>query len=256
MASFPNLVRPATFNEKVLYRILFDRRPVLTQFADKAAVRSYVESRLGPQVLPKLYCLTTRPNTIPFDRLPDRFVVKPTHGCGWVQLVTDKSTLDRGALIDLCTRWLNQSYYEITREWVYKDIEPRIMVQEFIDGGGARPNDYRLFVFGGTVELIQVDIGHLTTGRVRFYTPAWQNLAPELGDDVPLPTHFAEMLAAATTLCEDLDFVRVDFYDTAGQLYFGELTTSPECAMGRFLLKGLDHHLGGRWKLASGNTRR
>jgi hypothetical protein len=246
----PNLVRPATFNEKILYRILFDRRPVLTQITDKAAVRPYVESRLGPQALPKLYYLTTRPDTIPFDQLPDRFVVKPTHGSGWVQIVADKSALDRRALIDICTRWLNQSYYEITREWAYKGIEPQIMVQEFIDDGNAsRPNDYRLFVFGGTVELIQVDVGRLTTGRVRLYTPTWEKLAPEPGGDVPPPAHLAEMIAAARTLCGNLDFVRVDFYDTAERLYFGELTTSPECAVGRFLLKGLDRHLGGHWQL-------
>jgi TupA-like ATPgrasp len=60
-----------------------------------------VESRLGPQALPKLYYLTTRPDTIPFDQLTDRFVVKPTHGSGWVQIVTDKSALDRRALIDI-----------------------------------------------------------------------------------------------------------------------------------------------------------
>jgi hypothetical protein len=247
---FPNLARPATFNEKILYRILFDRRPVLTQLADKAAVRPYVESRLGPQVLPKLYCLTTRPDTIPFDQLPDRFVVKPTHGSGWVQIVTDKSALDRGALIDICTRWLNQSYYEITREWVYKDIEPQIMVQEFIDdGSGSRPNDYRLFVFGGTVELVQVDVGHLTTDRARLYTPTWEKLAPEIGGDVPQPAHLAEMIAAAQILCGNLDFVRVDFYDTAGRLYFGELTTTPECATVRFLLEGLDRHLGEKWQV-------
>jgi len=252
---FPNLVRPATLNEKILYRILFDRRLVLTRVADKAAVRPYVESRLGPQVLPKLYCLTTRPDTIPFDQLPDRFVVKPTHGSGWVQIVTNKSALDRGALVDLCTRWLNQSYYEITREWVYKGIQPQIMVQEFIDdGSGSRPNDYRLFVFGGTVELIQVDVGHLTTGRVRLYTPTWEKLAPERGGDVPQPAHLAEMIAAARTLCGHLDFVRVDFYDTAERLYFGELTTSPEGAMGQFLLKGLDRHLGARWQVPAPNA--
>jgi TupA-like ATPgrasp len=247
---FPNLARPATFNEKILYRILFDRRLVLTQLADKAAVRPYVESLLGPQVLPKLYCLTTRPDTIPFDQLPDRFVVKPTHGSGWVQIVTDKSALDRGALVEICTRWLNQSYYEISREWVYKDIEPQIMVQEFIDdGSGYRPNDYRLFVFGGTVELVQVDVGHLTTGRARLYTPTWEKLAPELGGDVTKPAHLAEMIAAARILCGNLDFVRVDFYDTAQRLYFGELTTSPECATGRFLLEGLDRQLGGQWQV-------
>lgn len=247
---FPHLIRPITFNEKVLYRILFDRRRVLTRLADKAAVRLYVESRLGPQVLPKLYCLTTRLDEIRFDELPNRFVVKPTHGCGWVQIVKDKSALDRDALIQTCAHWLKQNYYEITREWVYKGIKPRIMVEEFIDdGSGTRPTDYRLFVFGGSVELIQVDIGCLTAGRVRFYTPAWENLAPELGDDVPPPAHLAEMLAAARTLCGNLDFVRVDFYDTAKQPYFSELTTSPECAMGRFLVKGLDRRLGGYWKL-------
>jgi hypothetical protein len=79
---FPNLFSPETFNEKVLHRILFDRRALLPQLADKAAVRSYVESRLGPQILPKLYYLTTRPETIPFDELPNKFVVKPTHGSG------------------------------------------------------------------------------------------------------------------------------------------------------------------------------
>lgn len=252
---FPNLVRPATFNEKILKRILFDRRPVLTQVTDKAAVRSYVEARLGPQVLPKLYCLTTRPDTIPFDNLPDQFVVKPTHGCGWVQIVTDKSTLDRDALIDISTHWLNQSYYELSREWVYKGIEPQIMVQEFIDdGSGSRPTDYRLFVFDGSVELIQVDVGHLTTGRVRLYTPTWEKLAPELGGDVPQPAHLAEMISAARTLCRNLDFVRLDFYDTAERLFFGELTTSPECALGRFLLKGLDRHLGGRWQVPPPNA--
>ena len=247
---FPNIIRPATFNEKTLYRMLFDRRPVLVQLADKAAVRSYVESRLGPQVLPKLYCLTTRPETIPFEQLPNRFVVKPTHGCGWVQIIDDKSALDRSALVDTCTQWLNLSYHEITREWVYKDIKPRILIEEFVDdGGGTRPTDYRLFVFGGSVELIQVDIGQLTAGRVRLYTPAWEKLAPKDGSEVPRPAHLEEMLAAARTLCGDLDFVRVDFYHTARQLYFGELTTSPECAMGRFLLESLDRHLGERWKL-------
>ena len=62
-------------------------------------MRSYVEARLGPQILPKLYHLTDQPETIPFDNLPDKFVVKPTHGSGWVEIVTDKAALDRDALI-------------------------------------------------------------------------------------------------------------------------------------------------------------
>ena len=97
----------------------------LSQLADKAAVRLYVQARLGPEILPKLYYLTVRPDTIPFDELPNRFVVKPTHGSAWVQIVTDKAALNRAALIDTCNGWLKRSYYRETREWVYKDIEPR-----------------------------------------------------------------------------------------------------------------------------------
>src|SRR5690242_149018 len=85
----PNIIWPGTFSEKILCRNLYDRRPLLTQIADKAGVRSYVESRLGASILPQLYHLTDRPESIPFDTLPDKFVVKPTHGSGWCQVVTD-----------------------------------------------------------------------------------------------------------------------------------------------------------------------
>src|SRR5271169_1021435 len=112
---FPNVINPKTFNDKVAHRIIFDRRARLTEMADKAAVRCYVESRLGPQILPKRYCLTIHPETIPFDELPNRFVVKPTHGSAWVHLVKDKSTLDHAALIATCRAWLDQSFYEQPR---------------------------------------------------------------------------------------------------------------------------------------------
>src|SRR5262245_12746281 len=91
---FPSIIWPKTFNDKVLHRILFDRRSVLTQLTDKFAVRSYVEPRLGSLILPELYHVTKDPGTIPFDSLPEKFVVKPTHASGWVEIVTDKSSVD------------------------------------------------------------------------------------------------------------------------------------------------------------------
>jgi hypothetical protein len=102
----PALIRPKTFNQKVLYRKLFDRRPILSQFADKYAVRTYVGERVGLNLLPELYYVTTEPETIPFAALPNRFVVKPTHGSGWIELVPDKSKLDQEALIRTCQEWL------------------------------------------------------------------------------------------------------------------------------------------------------
>jgi hypothetical protein len=252
----PNLINPATFSDKVLYRRLFDRRPLLPQLAGKATVRAYVESRLGPDVLPKLYYLTIRPETIPFDQLPDRFVVKPTHGSGWLQIVTDKSTLDRAALIDKCKVWLKRSYAEEKQEWVYQDIEPQIIVEEFIDdGSGTAPNDYKLFVFDGTVRMIQVDTGRFTDHRRRLFTPTWEKLDAlllfdDVIGDVPCPRHLTDIITAAQKLGKGLDFVRADFYDTPKRIYFGEFTFYPDAGLGRFRPQDFDRRLGGYWKLA------
>lgn len=253
---FPALKNPVTFSDKILHRRLFDRRPLLTQLTDKASVRSYVESRLGADVLTKHYHLTTQPETITFDELPSRFVVKPTHGSGWVQIVTDKSMLDRAALIETCRGWLSRSYYKETLEWAYKNIKPQIIVEELIaDGTGTVPIDYKLFVFDGAVQLIQVDTGRFVDHRRRLYTPAWQKVDAlfvydDVTTDIPRPIHLTEMIAAAQKLGQGLDFVRVDFYDTEERIYFGEFTCYPEAGRGQFRPKDFDRRLGAHWKLA------
>jgi len=153
----PNLLAPKTFNEKILHRILFDRRPILTTLQDKYAVREYVRARIGAHVLPEMYWATNDPSTIPFDTLPRKFVVKPTHASGWAELVVDKASVNPRALVETCRGWLRQNYYYAEGEWVYKNIEPRIIVEEFIDDGtGSVPTDYKLFVFDGRVELIAI----------------------------------------------------------------------------------------------------
>jgi TupA-like ATPgrasp len=252
---FPRIFRPVTFSEKVLHRNLFERRDEFKQIADKAAVRSYVERRLGPEILPKLYHLTGDPDSIPFDELPSRFVVKPTHGSGWVRVVTDKSTLDRAGLIAVCADWLKRSYYRESREIVYKGVEPRILVEEFIDdGNGATPNDYKLFVFGGSVEYIQADLSRFDHHKQLLYSPAWKKLDVRyVGDDisgeVERPPHLREMIEAAEMLGRDWDFIRADFYDTAGRLYFGEITLTPNEGCVRFRPQEFDDYLGSLWKV-------
>jgi hypothetical protein len=252
--SFPRIIYPVTFSEKVLCRVLFDRRPLLTQITDKASVRFYVESRLGRQILPQLYHLTDNPDTIPFDELPDKFVVKPTHASGWVRFVTDKSTLDRTSLLKTCHDWLKRSYYKESHERIYKLIKPRIIVEEFIDDHGAEaPTDYKMFVFGGTVELIQIDVGRFSHHRERLYTPAWEKIdahfdLEDIAGDMPPPVHLQGMIAAAETLGKDWDFIRVDFYDTGERIYFGELTVAPGRGCVRIHPKEFNRYLGSLWK--------
>ena len=254
--TIPNLLRPRTFNEKVLHRIVFERRPWMTMVADKYRVRDYVRERVGAHVLPALYWVGTDPQTIPFDILPERFVVKPTHGSGWVEIVRDKGRLDRDALRRTCSSWLGQSYYAMTREWIYKDITRRILVEELIDdGNGVAPNDYKLFVFGGRVTFILVTMGRFAVRAHMLMDRDWNEVQvrfaySSLRRQVPPPPHLPQMIEAAEALARGIDFVRADFYDTAARLFFGELTATPGCGLDRFDPPSFDRTLGALWHRA------
>jgi len=251
---YPNLMRPRTFNEWIARRKALDRRPILTCFADKYTVRDYVAERVGSHILTELYCVTRDAASIPFDSLPNRFVVKPTHGSGWVHVVRDKSQMDRAALIQQCNTWLESDYYRLRREWPYKHVVPQILVEEFIDNGCAEPaSDVRFYVFGGQVELIQVDVGRFTGHERAFMDCNWNELPikmlyPPVVGGVPKPVHLAEMLRIAQLLGKGMDFIRVDLYDTAQKIYFGEITTTPACGCGHFEPASIDVQLGKLWQ--------
>jgi TupA-like ATPgrasp len=245
---YPNLIRPRTFNEKVLHRMVFDRRLILRTLLDKYAVREYVRKRVGEHVLPRLYWVTKTPADIPFDDLPDKFVVKPTHGSGWIYLVPDKAHLDRQDLIDKCNAWLGQNYYDTCREWAYKHIEPRIVVEEFIsDGSGLAPMDYRCYVCNGRVHMINVMAGRFEDLREGYYGRCWNRLHVtsvfEPIGEVPCPKHLDELIRCAEILGDELGFGRVDLYD-AGKVYFGELTVYPVAGVKVFRPYEWDRYLG------------
>jgi TupA-like ATPgrasp len=254
--TYPNLIRPKTFSEKLLHRMLFDRRTILTRLQDKYAVREYVDRRIGGHILPVVYWVTTNPADIPFDDLPDRFVVKATHGCGWTLLVPDKSRIDRREVIDTCLTWLGTNYWNThhgLREWAYKYIEPRIMVEQLIDDGtGPAPTDYKFHTFSGRVHLIEVLTGRFVDLRDVHYTPSWDRLdtlkkGKTIEGPVPRPPHLDQMLAYAERLGDRLDYVRVDFYD-ADRVYFGEMTLHPHGGL-QFLDPRWNRRFGELWDL-------
>lgn len=256
---FPNLFRPKNFNEKVVARGLFDRRPILRQFADKFAVRSFVADRIGEEALPELFCVTRNPKELPFSRLPSSFVVKPTHGSSWVRTVRDKNEIDQAELIRECEYWLSQDYYKTCRERVYKGIPRRILIEELIDDGSPdAPTDYKFLVFHGKVEVIMVIEGRFAGLRGYFLDRDWNKLDAGFVDEdspstrqqsepIPKPPHLAEMIQAAEKLGRDMDFVRADFYDTPKKYYFGELTTTPAAGMEYFDPPEFNNFLGKLW---------
>jgi hypothetical protein len=257
---YPRLLRPRTFNEKILRRKVFDRRPILTQFADKYAVRQYVAQRLGPDILPKVYCVTSDPTAIPFADLPRRFVVKPTHGSGWVRVVLDKAALDVQELTRTCNRWLATNYHNVMRERQYRRIPPRIMVEEFIDdGSGTAPVDYKFYTFHGTVHLIQIDGSRFTSHRCALYDRHWRDTGVRVelerfDSPVREPVNLGLMLQTAEKLGADLEFVRVDLYDVGSRIYFGEMTATPGAGLARFEPQAMDEHLGKLWGCTQAGT--
>src|SRR6202008_4693858 len=115
------------------------------------------------RALPALYCWSPRADNLPFDELPDEFVLKANHGSGWNLIVGNKTALRRSDLVRLRRRWLKSDFNIVGREWAYRDIRRAFFAEQRLRSArDAVPPDYKLFVFAGKVRLIQVDRDRFT----------------------------------------------------------------------------------------------
>jgi hypothetical protein len=247
---WPDLDRPRGFNEKILVKILNDRRSYLTLFSDKLRVRDYVRRTAPTLRLPTLYWWSDRAEALPFDALPDEFVLKANHGSGWNCFVENKTAMRRADLVELGKKWLRSDFTIVGREWAYKNIQRALYAEQLLrDDRQAAPPDYKLFVFGGKVRVIQVDRDRSTRHTQVLYDERWNliegTIAAALGEPVPRPVSLGLMLEAAEALSAGVDFVRVDLYEIDGKAYFGELTSSPNKGLSPFRPPSLDDLLGG-----------
>jgi hypothetical protein len=253
--AYPNLFNPLSFSEKIQYRKLFDRRPVLVTLADKYAVRDFVRDRVGSEILTEIYHVTDNPRDVPLSALPDRFIVKPTHGCGWLEIVRDKSQLDVERLQDICADWLARNFFYTAGEWVYKNIRPRLIYEELLDDGrGDVPYDYKFFVFNGRVEFLGVDLDRFGDHRRNMYDRDWNKLnfgfQRSCSDKViERPGRLEDMIAYAEAICEGFDFLRIDMYCIGDRIVFGEVTTTPASGLEPFWPGGTDRWIGDLWKM-------
>ena len=267
---------PVTFNQKLLRKMAKDRRPLLTTFADKVAVRDYVADAIGPDVLPRLHVVVSDPAELDRAQLPAQFVVKPSHASGMIWIVShdpsppgrgsDESTqnestifattpddLDWDLLRATCRRWLAVNYADVEQEWAYRHVQPRIMVEELLRSvDGQTPPDYKFFVFHGRARLVQVDTDRFSGHHRNFFRPDWtpvdaQLIYPPAEHAPPRPVPLEQMVHIAEALGKDTDFVRVDLYDVAGRVVFGELTSNPEGARQEFVPESFEVELGGYW---------
>lgn len=271
---------PQTFTEKLHYKMAFDRRPLLTLFADKIAVREHVAAVIGAEYLTQMYCSSSDPGDIDWLSLPEEFACKPNHMSGVVVLVTrdapvveDSSVLwqaaragyarvhpsqvDPVALTQLCRHWLDQDYgWSPGRrpEWAYRNINRAILVEELLPPQipGDPPQDCRFLVFNGRVALIRATDRSEAEQRRYSMTPDWQSLAVTLGHEnsvgIPLrPNNLEEMVDLASRLGRGVDFVRVDLYSLGDRVVFGELTNYPLGGSVVVRPKEFDVFLGKQW---------
>ena len=259
----PNLRDPKTLNEKIQWLKLHDRTPLQTQCADKYAVRRYVTEKIGAEYLVPLFYSTEDPSDIVPENLPNTpFIVKATHGSSGGAMVKDKSEIDWKTLRKSLRKLLCQNYYYESKEWPYKNIKPRIVVEELLsDENGNIPFDYKIHCFNGQPRIIHVDLDRFTGHKRNLYDTQW-NLLPftwcEWGDGKPLwpngrdvrrPVQLEQMLEIAQALSSEFLYARIDLYEISGRLYFGEITFHHGSGTEIFTPSEWDRKLGDMLKL-------
>lgn len=264
----PDYTTPRTMNEKLGWMRLYDRNPLYTRLADKIAVRDYVRERVGDAILIPCYGIWNKAEDIPFAELPDRFVLKCNHECGFVVLCRDRATLDQQYVrAQLATR-LRMNYYDHCREWPYRNIQPRIMAEKLLQNSdGSEPMDYKFHCFGGVPQYIYVVKDRHSHPVCGYYSPDWKLFPFSVSGDGPMgsfppPTQLERMLNIARTLSRGLYYCRVDLYEVQGKIYFGEITLVSGAGLMAFSPESYDLYWGERLMLpnnkmqlsASGHT--
>ena len=226
----PKIKHPRTFNEKMLYSRCYIKNCPIANVADKILIREHIANIIGQEYLVPLLGVFNNTNEINFDSLPKKFVIKTNHGSGWNIVCQNKSHLDVEMTKETIEYWLKLNYYNVGREWQYKDIKPKIMVEEFLnDVDGTPIKDFKLFCFNGLPQFIQVDLDRFTNHKRQFYDINWQlqeftTMYERDPKPIKKPTNLNEMIAIATKLSRGFKFVRVDLYNSGNKIYFGELT--------------------------------
>lgn len=252
-----HLSRPQRWSEKINWRMVHDRRALIAMTCDKQAAREYAAATVAPGSLrfPRTVWCGDDPAALTELSWPARWVFKSNHGTGAVVMGEGHPDPQRVAdLVDLGRRWLTDRGPERWGEWGYGQARRLLMVEEAIPG--TTPSglaDHKFFVADGEVRLVQVDTDRFTRHRRRFHTPTWEPLDAvcevPLAPVAPAPPHLAEMLAVATRLGAAFDFIRVDLYDAAGGVWFGELTAYSGSGLAPLRPTALDDELGAAWTL-------
>lgn len=257
-----NLKSPETFNEKLQWLKLYDRKSEYVQLVDKYRVREYIANKIGKEYLIPLIGVWDKFEDIDFAKLPNQFVLKCNHDSGSVIICKDKNTFNFEKAKVKLSRGLKRNLYYFGREWPYKDVPPKIIAEKYmVDAQIAELRDYKIFCFSGEPKIVLVCADRFTDEGLRenFYDLNWHLLniqRPKHSNTtyyIKKPKNLDAMLSLARTLSQNIPFVRVDFYDINGEIYFGEMTFFPASGFERFVPEEWDYKLGEWIKLPDKN---
>ena len=225
-----DLDNPKTFNEKLQWLKLYDRKPEYTRMVDKYEAKGYVAERIGEEYIIPTLGVWDRFDDIDFESLPNQFVLKCTHDSGGLVICKDKSKLDIKSAKRKINKCLKCNYYWQGREWQYKDVNPRIIAEKFMtDGDKECLTDYKFFCFGGEPKFMYRSMDKAQDPRTDFFDMDYNRLNMRMRDPnsdiIPQkPECFEEMKRLAKILSAGIPHLRVDFYEIEGKIYFRELT--------------------------------
>ena len=250
MGRFPNLNNPMTYNEKLQWLKLYNRKPEYTQMVDKYEVKKYVASKIGNEYIIPTIGVWDKFENIDFDKLPEQFVLKCTHDSGGLVICKSKSKLDMENTRKKIEKCLKKNYYWHGREWPYKNVKPRIIAEKYMeDSITSELRDYKFFCFNGNVEFCLVCSDRQRNLKLTFYDKLWnvlpfkrQRVGTNLHEEKPV--NYDLMIELAEKLSKDIPSVRIDFYEVNGNVYFGEITFFPASGFEKFDPDEWDYKIG------------
>ena len=259
-----NLKNPQTFNEKLQWLKLYNRKPEYIIMADKYAARDYIANTIGVEYLIPLLGVWDKFEDINFNSLPDKFVLKPTHTSGNIFICKDKSKINFHLLKKEVKTWLNKDYYWLHREWPYKGIPHKIIAEKYMNDDSTNElRDYKFFCFNGEPKILFVATERQVKGeevKFDFFDMSYKHLDIKNGHPnatiIPeKPINFEKMKELAKILSKDNPHVRVDFYEVNEKIYFGELTFYHFSGIVPFQPEEWDYKLGEWIKIPEKNIK-
>lgn len=244
-----DLENPVTFNEKLNWLKLYGKNPNATKCADKYEVREYIKNKGYEHILNELIGVYEDVNEINVEELPEKCVLKATHGSGWNLIVKDKNKIKWTPWKLIMKSWLKQNFYYYGREWVYKEMKPRIICEKYLEDSNNELLDYKIYCFNGVPKFIQIDVDRFTNHTANYYDTDWNEMDFQYDDEhsgrrIEKPKNMEEMLEICKVLSKEFEHVRVDFYEVDGKLYFGEMTYFTAAGTGKFNPEEYDEIIG------------